>query len=154
MKEILVGLLKEIIKIFIAGIILAIYGGLGFVFFLILNSSYLWFAVAIPIYILMGSIFFLLKVSKYRDIYGALEIVLGICIVLIPFLMIMNNAEAETIKYISIYFAFYTGIYIQVRGYESIYKKWTSKSTKVNKEDLGLLSKLLCKVADKYSIDK
>jgi hypothetical protein len=154
MKKIIAGLLKEIFKIFIAGIILAIYGGLGFGFFLILNSSYFWFVVAVPIYLLMGFIFFLLKVSKHRDIYGALEIVLGICIVLIPFLMIMDNAEAKTIKYISIYFAFYTGIYIQVRGYESIYKKWTSNFPKVNKKDQGLLSKLLCKVADKYSIDK
>ncbi|PUB09606.1 hypothetical protein [Paenisporosarcina sp. OV554] len=145
---------KEFLTFFLALIILAIYGALGGVLLFALQFSLWFYVLAVPAYLLMGYIFFLLKLSVHKDIYGALEIVLGLVIILIPLLMKFDDADAESFKFISIYFAFYTGLYIQVRGFESIYRKWTSKSEKVNKEkDFGFITKYMCKKADDISID-
>lgn len=153
MKSFLKGIPKEIGMIVLALLILGAYACLGFALFYLVEISLFTLLVDVPLYFVMGYLFFLLKVSKYKDIYGALEIVLGFFVVFIPLLMVLSDAQAESIKLITIYFAFYTGLYIQVRGYESIYRKWLSKSSKVNKDDFGSFSKIVCKTADKVSID-
>ncbi|TYS12988.1 hypothetical protein FZC78_22655 [Rossellomorea vietnamensis] len=95
--------------------IMGFYFGSAILFVIFFNEHTALSVILLPIYLMIAFGFFWLKQSKFKDIYGALEIALGFVILVLPFM------DIQPLELLLSYFA---GIYIQVRGLESIYKKF------------------------------
>ncbi|PHD66630.1 hypothetical protein COF61_09210 [Bacillus toyonensis] len=119
-----------ILNIVIASLLTILYWLLGGLFLWLTNHNWVTAILSCFLYIGLGFLFFSFKYSKHNGIYGALEVTLGLATFFVPFLFKMEISEGLLTKSLPSYLAFYAGIYLQVRGYDSIYKNWKEQPSK------------------------
>ncbi|MES5929745.1 hypothetical protein COK37_21010 [Bacillus thuringiensis] len=123
-----------IIKILLASILVVGYWALGGSFLFLINFNIYTSFLSCLLYVTLGFLFFTIKSSKYSGLYGALEITLGLATFFVPFFLTSGISDKILIdsstKYSTFYIAFYSGIYIQARGFENVYKNWKSNPSK------------------------